>query len=144
MGFNYRLTDFQAALGLSQLKKADKGLARRLEIAAKYDKAFSDMQGIRTCDTLNEERHAYHLYIIHCDERKELYDYLRANNIFAQVHYIPVHLHPYYQGLGFQKGQYPKAEAYYNGCLSIPMYPSLTDEEQDYVIKTIKSFIQQL
>lgn len=139
LGYNYRLTDFQAALGSSQLKRADEGLARRKAIAARYDEAFAGT-AIRTYPVPATEGHAYHLYVIHTQRRKELYDHLRANNIFAQVHYIPVHLQPYYQQQGFRKGQFPKAEAYYEGCLSLPMYPTLTDEEQEYVIKTILSF----
>ena len=141
LGYNYRLTDFQAALGSSQLKRADAGLARRKEIAATYDKAFAETT-IKTFIPEPGVGHAYHLYIIHTARRKELYDHLRENNIFAQVHYIPVHMQPYYKQFGFEKGQYPIAEQYYDGCLSLPMYPTLSVEEQEYVINTVLSFTE--
>lgn len=140
LGYNYRLTDFQAALGVSQLKRADEGLQRRKEIAKRYDDAFNNTSVNNTIARFKDE-HAYHLYIIKVENRKALYDYLRTKNIFCQVHYIPVHLQPYYQQLGFKKGDYPEAETYYNSCLSLPMFPALLNEEQDYVIKNILEFI---
>lgn len=140
LGFNYRLTDFQAALGLSQLKRADDGLTRRREIAKKYTEAFKNNKKIiRQSGVV--DGHAYHLYIIEVEKRKELYDYLRTKNIFCQVHYIPVHTMPYYKKLGNKKGDLPIAEEYYTKCLSLPMYPTLTNEEQDYVIKNIIEFL---
>src|SRR5664280_1135553 len=99
LGFNYRLTDFQAALGNSQLRFADEGLKRRREIAAIYEKAFSKKSFI-TGQSGVIIGHAYHLYVIECNDRKGLYDYLRGKNIFAQVHYIPTHLMPYYRNSG--------------------------------------------
>ena len=139
LGYNYRLTDFQAALGLSQLKRANIGLARRIEIAKKYSQEFKNFNKIVQHSGIIEG-HAYHLFVIQVNNRKALFNYLRENNIIAQVHYIPVHLMPYYQNLGSKKEDLPNAEKYYEGCLSIPMYPALSDEEQDYVINTIKSF----
>jgi UDP-4-amino-4,6-dideoxy-N-acetyl-beta-L-altrosamine transaminase len=136
LGFNYRLTDFQAALGLTQLEKADKGLARRREIARYYSDKFAGTK-VDTSVADNGEGHAYHLYVIKIKNRKQLYDKLREHHIYAQVHYIPVHTLPYYQGLGYAKGQYPLAEAFYEECLSLPMYPGLSPEEQDFVIKTV-------
>jgi UDP-4-amino-4,6-dideoxy-N-acetyl-beta-L-altrosamine transaminase len=141
LGYNYRLSDMQAALGISQLSKADRGLKRRIEIAKKYDQAFAGT-GVKIIKTQDNIGHAFHLYVIQVEKRKELYDYLRTQNIFAQVHYIPVHLMPFYSGLGWKKGDMPVAEAYYEACLSIPMYPSLLDQEQDYVIEKIKNFIK--
>jgi dTDP-4-amino-4,6-dideoxygalactose transaminase len=189
LGYNYRLTDFQAALGLSQLKRADEGLQKRKEIATRYDKAFAGMfkshkvndpmttndarsandqmtndsmttnnarsandpmtndsmttNNARSANnpiTNNNPGHAYHLYIIETEKRKELYDHLRKYNIFAQVHYIPVHLMPYYRQFGWKEGDLPNAEKYYNQCLSLPMYPTLSEEEQTFVIKTITDF----
>lgn len=139
LGYNYRLTDFQAALALSQLSRADAGLKRREAIAKKYDTAFADL-GIVKQQRNVAAYNAYHLYVIEVDRRKELYDYLREAGIFSQVHYIPVHTMPYYKNLGWKGGDFPLAEKYYERCLSIPMYPSLTDEEQDYVIRSILSY----
>ena len=139
LGFNYRLTDFQAALGLSQLNRADDGLKRRIEIANRYTKAFSDLSYIKHFSG-DIEGHAYHLYILQVENRKELFNYLREKNIFAQVHYIPAHLMPYYKDFGWRLGDMPFAENYYERCISIPIFPSLLDEEQDFVINTIKQF----
>jgi UDP-4-amino-4,6-dideoxy-N-acetyl-beta-L-altrosamine transaminase len=143
LGYNYRLTDFQAALGLSQLKRANNGLNRRREIASVYDRAFTGKPFLRKQSGV-VEGHAYHLYIIEADHRKELYDYLKSNKIFAQVHYIPVHLMPYYKNLGWKTGDFPHAEKYYKSCLSLPMYPTLTIEEQEYVIQKILNFYSLL
>ncbi|MCX6226041.1 MAG: UDP-4-amino-4,6-dideoxy-N-acetyl-beta-L-altrosamine transaminase [Bacteroidia bacterium] len=139
LGFNYRLTDFQAALGKSQLKRSDAGLKRRWEIAAVYEKAFSGKSYIiRQAGVI--KGHAYHLYVVEFIERKALYEYLREQNIYAQVHYIPVHLMPYYRQFGWKEGDLPIAEKYYNHCLSLPIYPSLSNIEQEFVIKTIENF----
>jgi UDP-4-amino-4,6-dideoxy-N-acetyl-beta-L-altrosamine transaminase len=140
LGYNYRLTDFQAALGLSQLKRADEGLQKRKEITARYDDNFKKLPITQHRLPITDEGHAYHLYIIETEKRKELYDYLRKHNIFAQVHYIPVHLMPYYRHFGWKEGDLPNAEKYYNHCLSLPMYPTLSEEEQTFVIKTISNF----
>jgi UDP-4-amino-4,6-dideoxy-N-acetyl-beta-L-altrosamine transaminase len=137
LGYNYRLTDFQAALGISQLSRADENLVRRKQIAERYDNAFSNSYVITP---LPDEGHAYHLYVIRAKNRSGLYDHLRANNIFAQVHYVPVHLMPYYKQFGFKTGDFPNAETYYNDCLSIPMYHSLSKEDQQYVIDTVLDF----
>jgi UDP-4-amino-4,6-dideoxy-N-acetyl-beta-L-altrosamine transaminase len=139
LGYNYRLTDFQAALGMSQLKRADEGLLRRKEIAAAYQKAFTNDTFIKGQSGV-VDGHAYHLYIIEVDERKDLINYLREQNIFAQVHYIPVHLMPYYRQFGWKDGDMPNAENYYAHCLSLPMYPTLTDAQQEFVIDKIRTF----
>lgn len=140
LGYNYRLTDFQSALGISQLKRAAKSLKKRQNIAKYYDKAFANTK-IQTIKVPNGVSHAFHLYVIQIENRKELYDYLRSKNIFVQVHYIPVHLMPYYKQFGWKKGDFPNAENYYEHCLSIPMYPTLTQEEQEFVIKEILNFV---
>lgn len=139
LGYNYRLTDFQAALGLSQLKKADLGLKRRKEIAQNYYESFKDKEYILGQSGV-VEGHAYHLYIIEVKNRLGLYNYLREKNIFAQIHYIPVHTLPYYKNKGWKNGDFPVAEAYYTRALSLPMFPSLTDEEQNFVIEKVKEF----
>jgi dTDP-4-amino-4,6-dideoxygalactose transaminase len=140
LGYNYRITDLQCALGLSQLARAEAGLARRRAIAARYDAAFANQSAIKTYAVPAGYGHAYHLYVVQVTDRKGLYDHLRTQQIFAQVHYIPVHLQPYYRGLGWKVGDFPIAEAYYDRCLSLPMFPGLTDEEQGYVIETILTY----
>lgn len=152
LGYNYRLTDIQAALGISQLNRAVQNLERRKEIARKYDSVFSNPKQNSSTSSLSEnpksqilhpkslEGHAFHLYVIQVENRLELYNYLREKGIFTQVHYIPVHLQPYYKNLGWKKGDFPIAENYYEHCLSIPMYHSLSNIEQDYVIETILAF----
>lgn len=136
LGYNYRLTDFQAALGLSQLKRADEGLEARKNIAEKYQKAFFKMPFVKGQSGV-VEGHAYHLYVIEVEDRLGLYNHLRENNIFAQIHYIPTHLMPYYKTFGWKEGDMPNAEDYYKHCLSLPMFPTLESSEQDYVIDCI-------
>jgi UDP-4-amino-4,6-dideoxy-N-acetyl-beta-L-altrosamine transaminase len=145
LGYNYRITDFQAALGSSQLKRAEIGLERRLKIAKTYDEAFKNHQRIQS--QLNELKekpsgHAYHLYVIGAMDRLGLYNHLKTKNIYTQIHYIPTHLMPYYKSIGWKEGDMHNAEAYYKGCLSLPMYPSLSIEEQEYVIKSILDYYQ--
>jgi len=141
LGFNYRLTDFQAALGISQLKRAEQSLNRRFEIATIYNDAF------RTKPYVIKQAgiipgHAYHLYVVEFKQRKELYLHLRNNNIFTQVHYIPLHFMPYYKQFGWQEGDFPYAEKYYSQCLSLPIFPTLTNEEQHYIISCIDDFFR--
>lgn len=142
LGYNYRITDFQAALGSSQLKRADAGMERRREIAAKYAKAFQGKNYIKG-QSGSVEGHGYHLYIIEAENRLGLYNYLREQKIYAQVHYIPTHLMPYYKQFGWKEGDMPHSENYYKHCLSLPMFPTLTDEEQAYVIECIENFYAQ-
>jgi UDP-4-amino-4,6-dideoxy-N-acetyl-beta-L-altrosamine transaminase len=139
LGYNYRLTDFQAALGLSQLKRADKGLQRRIEIARRYQEAFKSFDFIKHQSGV-VDGHAYHLYVIQVEEREKLVNYLRDLNIFAQIHYVPVHLMPYYRQLGWKIGDLPQAEYYYSRCLSLPLFPTLTNDNFDFVVNKIKEF----
>lgn len=141
LGYNYRLSDFQSALGLSQLQRADEGLQRRRVIAKRYDDAFKDKKFVLGQSGVIEG-HAYHLYVLEVENRLGLYNYLRKYHVFAQIHYIPCHLMPYYRELGWQEGDLPNAEKYYKNCISIPMYPTLTDEEQDWVISKICSYYE--
>lgn len=142
LGYNYRLTDFQAALGLSQLKRAEEGLKRRKEIAQRYFEVFKDQSFIMG-QSGNSDEHAFHLYIIEVENRLGLYEYLRKQQIFAQIHYIPVHLMPYYRDLGWKEGDLPHAERYYRNCLSLPMFPTLTEKEQEFIITRIENFYGQ-
>ena len=140
LGYNYRIPDILCALGISQLSRAKEGLKRRHQIAKRYKKAFKKTS-IKTFPYASSAKsHAYHLYVIAVNNRKELYDALRTENIFAQIHYIPVHLMPYYQQFGNKKGDMPIAEAYYEKCISLPMYPTLTEAEQDFVIKKVLKY----
>jgi len=138
LGYNYRLTDIQCALGITQLAKNDKGVERRNEIALRYKTVFD---GKIDYQVLPENTYnAHHLFIIEINNRKELYDYLREHNIYAQIHYIPVHTLPYYQKIGYESADLSNAEDYYSKCISLPMYPTLTDEEQDFVIEKVLAF----
>lgn len=138
LGFNYRITDFQAALGISQLARNEKGVVKRNEIAKRYKAAF---EGKLKFQVLPDNfLNAHHLFIIEADDRKELYDYLHANKIYAQIHYIPVHQLPYYKNIGYDDAVLSNAEDYYSKCISLPMYPTLSDEEQSFVIEKTLSF----
>jgi UDP-4-amino-4,6-dideoxy-N-acetyl-beta-L-altrosamine transaminase len=139
LGYNYRFTDFQAALGISQLSRADKGIERRREIAKKYEESFLNKSFIKGQSGF-VEGHAYHLYVIEVENRIGLYNYLREHKIFAQIHYIPCHLMPYYKEQGWKEGDMVNAENYYKHCISLPMYPTLTVEEQNFVIERIIQF----
>lgn len=140
LGYNYRITDIQAALGVSQLNRASAGVIRRRAIAKRYDEAFEGTE-VRTISVPENIGHAFHLYVIQVEDRKQLYDRLREQKIYAQIHYIPVPSLPYYKRQGFNMKDYPNAAQYYAHCISLPMYPSLTDEEQDFVIEQVKSFV---
>jgi UDP-4-amino-4,6-dideoxy-N-acetyl-beta-L-altrosamine transaminase len=140
LGFNYRLTDIQSALGITQLVKNDKGVERRNEISDTYKKAFN---GIVKHQSLPKGTYnAHHLFVIEVDKRKEMYDYLRTQNIFSQIHYIPVHTLPYYKAIGYEDADLSNAENYYSKCMSIPMFPSLTDTEVQYVINCVLKFMK--
>ncbi|APD05874.1 UDP-4-amino-4-deoxy-L-arabinose aminotransferase [Flavobacteriaceae bacterium UJ101] len=142
LGYNYRLTDFQSALGISQLFKNESGVKKRNEIAQVYKKAF---EGKIKYQSLPEGMYnAHHLFVIEVDDRKKMYDYLKENNIYAQIHYIPVHTLPYYKAIGYDGADLSNSEKYYERCISLPMYPSLTDEEQNYVIDRVLSFYELL
>ncbi len=139
LGYNYRITDFQAALGSSQLKRADKGLNKRIQIAEKYFNSFKEKKFIKGQSGI-VIGHAYHLYIIEVENRLGLYNFLRTNNVYAQIHYIPCHLMPYYKEFGWKEGDLPNSENYYKHCISLPMYPSLNIEDQNKVIELVFDF----
>jgi UDP-4-amino-4,6-dideoxy-N-acetyl-beta-L-altrosamine transaminase len=141
LGYNYRITDFQCALGNSQLQRADEGIERRKEIAKTYFNAFEGKSYIKGQSGV-VSGHAYHLYVIEVEDRLGLYNYLKENNIYAQIHYIPCHLMPYYRQFGWKEGDMPHAESYYKHCISLPMYPTLSDEQQEFVISTINEFYE--
>jgi UDP-4-amino-4,6-dideoxy-N-acetyl-beta-L-altrosamine transaminase len=150
LGYNYRLTDFQCALGLSQLAKIDMFLQLRRDIVGRYDNAFRNITELTIPrPTYPDRQSAWHLYVIQLNldklkvGRREIYDALRAEGIGVQVHYIPVHYQPYYQQLGYKKGDYPIAEQYYNRCLSLPLFPKMTDRDVDDVIEAVDKVIEE-
>jgi dTDP-4-amino-4,6-dideoxygalactose transaminase len=141
LGFNYRITDIQCALGISQLKKLDRFAKRRTEIVEIYNKAFENLP-IEIQESPEYSDAVRHLYTIRVDNRKQVFDKLRGMSIGVNVHYIPVYLLPYYQHLGYKKGLCPNAEKSYERLISIPLYPSMTDEQVEYVIKCVKTALK--
>lgn len=144
LGFNYRLTDCQSALGLSQLKKLDRWLRRRTEIADRYAAAFAGIPEVEVPTVKSDRRSAWHLYVIRLRldrlraSREQIFRALRAENIGVNVHYIPIPWHPYYQRLGYAKGQWPVAEDAYERMLSLPMFPGMDDGQVDDVIRAVE------
>ena len=152
LGYNYRISDFQCALGISQLKKLNRFLKRRVEIAERYYSAFQEVEELSLPNPSSSlaavNKHAWHLYVIQLQldklkgTRENIYFALRAENIWPQVHYIPVHLHPYYQKrLGYKKGDFPVAESFYERILSLPLYPKMSDEDVDDVVEGVTKVI---
>ena len=145
IGFNYRLSDLQCALGISQLKKLNTMVRQRRKLVQSYNQWFAGLEQIaRPCEATDTYA-SYHLYVIRVlnQRRNRLYDYLRAAHILTQVNYIPVHLFSYYQkALGYREGDFPVAEKYAKECLSLPLYYGLTDRQQNYVINRVKGFFK--
>lgn len=148
LGYNYRMTDFQAALLLNQLKKLPLFSARRKEIVEKYDRAFADMPEIVVQREIPESDTTRHLYVLRLNldrlscSRRQFFDALYAENTCPQVHYLPVYRHSYYEKLGYQKGLCPNAEKYYKEVMSIPLYYSLTDGDVEDVIRAVKKIVE--
>lgn len=140
LGYNYRITDIQCALGISQMNKLYNFIFRRRKIARNYDEAFSVIDGIVTPFQLEGCNNSYHLYVIQVNgiDRKEAFDNLRSAGIGVNVHYIPVYKHPYYQKIGYKNTFCNNAEKLYDKLISLPIYPDLTDEEQNYIINKVK------
>ena len=148
LGFNYRITDFQGALLISQLKKLDSFVARRKEIVKKYNDEFKDLEGIILQKEIPQSDTCRHLYIIRLDldkltcTRRQFFDAMSAENVQCQIHYVPVYWFPFYQHLGYEKGLCPKAEEIYKGIMSIPLYPKMTDQDVDDVIHAVKKVVE--
>ena len=148
LGFNYRITDLQAALGLSQLGKLEGFVARRRELAARYDRLLADLP-LSLPSAQPGAQTAWHLYVVRLQldriklSHREVFEALRAAGIGVNLHYIPVHLQPYYRELGFSEGDFPEAERYYAQAISLPMFAALTDEQQDYVVEQLRRTVQQ-
>ena len=146
LGFNYRMTDLQAALGLSQLSKLDGFIARRRELAARYDRLLADLP-LTLPAAQAEAESAWHLYVVRLQlgriklSHRQVFKGLRAAGIGVNLHYIPVHLQPYYRDLGFAEGDFPEAERYYAEAISLPLFPLLTDEQQDFVVEQLRRLV---
>ncbi len=143
LGYNYRITDIQCALGISQMKKLDCFIARRRELVRRYDEAFRDIEGIVLPYQKEECNNSWHLYVIQVQERKAVFDKLKGAGIGVNVHYIPVYQHPYYQEHGYADVCCPVAEQLYSQAISLPLYAGLTDEQQDYVIHQVRTILQE-
>lgn len=149
LGYNYRITDFQCALGLSQLGKLDRWIAQRQEIAAHYNVAFMDCDALELLQVRDDRTCAWHLYVIRLRldcltvGRREIFDALRLENIGVNVHYIPVPWHPFYQKRGYEKGQWPVAEREYERILSLPIFPGMSNQDVDDVVAVMKKITKQ-
>lgn len=147
LGFHYRISDMQCGLALSQLKKLDRFIARRLALVKRYDEAFTGMRNCRPAQAMGRERSGHHLYVLQIDfdsiglSRGKLMQELKSRGIGSQVHYIPVPAHPHYRRLGFRPEDYPNAQKYYQKTLSIPLFYDLTDNQQEQVISSIKELV---
>lgn len=143
LGFNYRMTDIHAALGLSQLSRLESFVARRRQLAARYQEKLARLP--ITLPVLNQES-AWHLYIIQLHDtgaRRAVFETMRSRGIGVNVHYIPVHSQPYYRELGFETGDFPLAESYYQGAITLPLFYSMTDDQQDQVIEALRAAIEE-
>jgi perosamine synthetase len=147
-GYNFRLTDIQCALGISQMKKLDRFVERRREIAAAYNRAFADLKQIILPTEQTGVKAAYHIYVIQLKTellkagRREVFEALVAENIGVNVHYVPVHLHPYYQrAFGHRKGDYPRAEQYYERAITLPIFPRMDDRDAEDVVNAVRKVI---
>lgn len=147
LGYNYRLTDLQCALGISQMDKLDSFIARRREIVSKYNEAFSELEEINTPFEEEFSNSGWHIYVITLNldklavERKEVFEALQKENIGVNVHYLPVYLHPYYKSLGYEKGLCPVAEDIYNRMITLPLFPAMTENDVQDVITAVKKVI---
>lgn len=145
LGFNYRMTELQAALGLSQMSRLDDFLIRRHTLARRYDEQLSGL-ALSIPWQHTDVYSSFHLYVIrlsHKSRRTQVFDNLREKGIGVNVHYIPVHLQPYYQSMGFSEGDFPEAERYYSEAISLPLFPGMSEDEHTYVIRTLKEVLQQ-
>lgn len=147
LGYNYRITDIQCALGISQISKLDKFLGRRREIAEKYNSYLKNIDGIILPYQASYSKSSWHLYVIQIElekfkvGRREIFEALRAENIGVNVHYIPVYYHPYYQRLGYKKGLCPKAEKFYERALTLPLYPKMEEKDIEDVVAALEKVL---
>ena len=147
LGYNYRMKDIQAVLGANQVSSLDSYVKRRHAIADRYNSYLSDLP-LKLPYQTEDGYSAYHLYVVLIDEsrdlsRKTVFEELRSRGIIVSVHYIPVHTQPYYRQLGFKIGQFPKAEAYYDKAISLTIYPTLSENDQNYIINSLKTILRK-
>ena len=147
LGYNYRITDLQCALGTSQMNKIDYFISRRREIVKKYNRAFNEVDEVTIPYQAEYSESGWHLYILKLNlnklnaTRRQIFDALVAENIGVNVHYLPIYLHPYYQKLGYKKGICPEAERLYESMITIPLFPKMKDQDVDDVISGVKKVI---
>ena len=143
LGYNYRLSDLHAALGLSQLRKLDAFILRRTELALNYQEMLTDLP-LKLPVLRDYSKSAWHLYMVELTQhdRKSVFEQLHAKGVGVNVHYIPIHLHPFYQKMGFKQGDFPGAEFFYNNALTLPLFPSLSDQQQNTVIEVLHEILQ--
>lgn len=145
LGFNYRITDIQCALGLSQMDKLDNFIKRRREIACFYKEAFSDMEEVRCLEEREYVVSSWHIFPLRINKnRDKVFDKLRVGNIGVSLHYIPIYLHPYYEKLGYRKGLCPKAEKYFKETMTLPLFPKMSNSEIKKVITAVKNAVGNL
>ena len=142
LGYNYRMTDIHAALGISQMKRLDEFVQRRNELAARYDELLAELP-VQRPELIDDARSSWHLYPVRVQpanisrSHREVFESLREQGIGVNLHYMPVHLQPYYRDLGFREGQFPEAESYGKQAISLPMFPTMTDDQQDTVVEAL-------
>ncbi len=144
LGYNYRMTDLQAALGISQLKKLNTFIDKRTKLAQRYKENLLSSK-IQHPSLMEDVSSSWHIYVIrikqiNINKKKQIFEYLINNGIGVNLHYIPIHLHPFYQKMGFFKGQFPESEKYYEEAITLPIYPSLNFEDQNKIIETLLNF----
>jgi len=149
LGFNYRMTDVEAALGLSQLSKLETFLEKRNVLANYYDKLFSDYSGITPLQQNSKIYSSYHLYVVRIDsltnqQHATLVANLRESGVFAHVHYIPIHMQPFYISLGFKIGDFPNAEKYYQQAVTLPLFPDLKEDEVEHIVALFVDIVNKL
>lgn len=148
LGFNYRMTDMQAALGYSQMHKVDEFVARRRELAARYNELLKDLDMLKLPYQAESTASSWHLYIVRVDfskiskTKKQIFAEMKDKGVCLNLHYIPVHTQPYYEKLGFKQGDFPVSEKYYEEAFTLPLYYSLTNEQQDYIVEVLKEVLK--
>ena len=148
LGFNYRMTDMQAALGYSQMQKVNEFISKRRYLAKRYNELLKNINGIQLPDQNEDTKSSWHLYVVRVDFSKisktknQIFAEMKEKGICLNLHYIPVHTQPYYENLGFKGGDFPNSEKYYEEAFTLPLYYSLTDEQQDHIVKSLVEVLQ--